>query len=89
MVWGVNRKKIFKKCFFLPLAKCHSEHMFVRPPTCTLNLSFQMFSVYFTPDLPEGRAKAGEAGQFASYINFGKNNVHFLNHNCVRTTSNV
>ena len=40
--------------------------MFVRPPTCTLNFSFQMFSVYFTPDLPEGRAKAGEAGQFAS-----------------------
>ena len=52
--------------FFHPYAKCHSEHMFVRPPTCTLNLSFQMFSVYFTPDLPEGRAKAGEAGQFAS-----------------------
>ena len=26
-----------------------------------------MLSVYFTPDLPEGQAKAGEASQFASF----------------------
>ena len=31
-----------------------------------------MLSVYFTPDLPEGQAKAGEASQFASNLKKGK-----------------